>query len=476
MSSRATVIGLLTLAALAAFVWFYEIEGAPDREQAEAAEKQVFPSLEAETVTRVLLRTTDEVTAELVAVDGRFRLVAPVDARADGTAAAAIPDALVALESEAVYDEPESLEAYGLDLEPTVRFETASGERALRIGATAPVGGGTYLTDAAAERVWLVPAYQVSAFSKSLAQLREARVVELDPSAVRTLTVAWDGARVELQRADGDADWLLQHPIEAPARRATVSDLLSDLEYLRADGFVDEPTPEQVAGFESPGLRVTMGLEGGESVEFSVGAESSEGVWLARGAEGAVFEIGAAAWQDLPQTVQAFRFRELANFSPSAVERFTLDFSDGAETLRVEASRTAERDWEFADEALTGGAPSRLLSELSRLEADEILAESMGTPELAGIGLTPARVRIRAFDASDASLVDVSIGNARGDGALAAMREGSPIVYWLSADVTSEIPVSLEAFREGFRLDPEPVAEPGAEEALDADDGAAPTP
>ena len=469
MSSRATVVGLLVLAALGAFVWFYEIEGAPERERAESAEARIFPTLEASEVVRFVLTTSDASEVEVARRDGRWRLVSPVDARADGQAAEAVADALAALESEAVYDETETLDAYGLDASPLVRFETAEGTFALRVGDTAPVGGGSYVTDTAGERVWLVPAYQLSAFRRTLAQLRDARVVDLDPNAARTLTVASENGRVELVRSDGEGDWTLQHPIEAPARQATVEDLLSDLEYLRADRFIDDPTPEQRAGFEAPKLRVRVGLEDGETVDFAVATESTAGMWLARGAEGVVSEIESAAWQDLPRSVQAFRFRELANFTPSEVERFSLTFRDGDEEVTVDASRTSDRDWAFKDEALTGGAASRLLSELSRLEGTEIVAESMGAAELAGLGLAPPRVRVRAFDASGASLADVAIGDARSDGAFVAMRDGSPLVHALAAEVASEIPVGLAAYREGFRREPEPEVDPAADPDAEAD-------
>ena len=45
MNSRTTWLGLLVLVPLVAFVWFYEIEGAPGRESAEASESEIFSGL-----------------------------------------------------------------------------------------------------------------------------------------------------------------------------------------------------------------------------------------------------------------------------------------------------------------------------------------------------------------------------------------------------------------------------------------------
>ena len=457
MNSRATWIGLLVLAALGAFVWFYEIEGAAERDQTASAESRVFADLDAEDVTAFVLRTSDDVEARFESHDGRWRLVAPVDARADGPTVGAVPGALAVLESEAAYDEPEPLASYGLDVEATVRFETPGGEHALRIGDTAPVGGGTYVTDEEGARVWLVPGYQVGAFKKTLKQLREAKMLDLDTAAARRVVISSGTRQVELAREDASADWVITRPIAAPARQATVSDLLSDLAFLQADDFIDAPEEAQAASFDEPRYEVSVLLEGGGSVELAIAGDGEADRWLARGAEGAIFEIAGAAWQGLPDEVAAFRFRELARFTPSEVERFTLAFDDGAESLTVEAARTAERDWSFSGETMLGGAASRLLSELSRLEADEVLADAMGQSELAGLGLAPPRVRIRAHGAEEGEvLADVAIGAPGGDGALAAMRSDGEVVYALGADVASEIPVSLAAFREGFRAEPEP--------------------
>ncbi len=50
MNPRTTGIVFLVAAALFAFVYFYEIQGGPAREQAEEESKRLFPGLEDEAV------------------------------------------------------------------------------------------------------------------------------------------------------------------------------------------------------------------------------------------------------------------------------------------------------------------------------------------------------------------------------------------------------------------------------------------
>jgi hypothetical protein len=56
---RNTLLLALVVAALGAFVWFYEIEGGAEREKREAASKQLFPDVTAEQIQSIELRTDE---------------------------------------------------------------------------------------------------------------------------------------------------------------------------------------------------------------------------------------------------------------------------------------------------------------------------------------------------------------------------------------------------------------------------------
>lgn len=454
MRTLPTWLGLGVLVALGAFVWFHEIEGAAERELAGASQTRVFGEFDAAAIDRLVLRTTEGAEAHLEREAGRWRMTAPVMAEADPVAAEGLLSALASLDSEASYDEIEALASYGLEAEPQLRFRSGEGEQSLFIGSSAPVGGGVYVTDGEGARVWLVPAWRTTAFRKSLDQLRESRLLHIDPAEVSAVTVRWPQGYAALSRAAGDGEnsdsWQLEYPLTATARSQTVETLLSDLGFLRADAFVDEPTAEQLASFETPVLRVEV-AQGSEAppLIFEIGAPGSEGRRLARGPSGVIVEIAEATYQDLPRDLTAFRFRELAHFLPSEAERFSISFADG---LVVTAERTASSEWSFPGPALAPGAANRMLSALSRLEASEIAAETMGEDERAGLGLEPPKARIVVFGAeAEATLADVSFGVARGDGALAARRGDGEIVYWLEAVAADQIPVSAEGFEASFR-------------------------
>jgi hypothetical protein len=466
MDWRVTLLSLVALVGLAVYVFVFDAGSDDQRAVREASASKIFGEIEADAVDRLQLRTTDGFDAELQRAGGVWRLIRPVEVEADAVAAEELVAALGSLESDAVYDEIESLASYGLEVEPSLRFGRDGAEQALRLGDNAPVGGGRYATNAVGDRVWLVAAWRTSAFAKSLHQLREARLVRVDSADVTSLSIRWPGGEVSLVRGELGAEgaWRLQTPLAGPARDRTVEDLLSDLSFLRASAFVDDPTDAERSSFASPAYRVEIGQPGVEvPLLFELAASGEGDRTLVRGPSGLIAEISEADVGSLPRAVSDFRFRELARFVPSEVKRFSLTFS-GEGALGVEGTRTEAGDWAFGEVALEPGAAARSLSALSQLEATEIAADSMGTEELAGLGLVPARVRIQVFGA-ESPLADLTLGAVRGDGAIAARRGDAETVYWLDAGFAQDVPISQAAFNESFRASADEPSEEAAGKA-----------
>ena len=162
MNPRNTLVLALVVAAVGAFVWFYEIEGAGKRSEAESASKRLFAGVEADAIDGIELESEDAQNVRLErAADEGWQLVAPLAFPADRFAADGIASTLAELEADASFDTPEPLANYGLEGEPRVRFgvgEERSGgrhKRSLLADAIEAVIGAVYLDGGmeAAERV-----------------------------------------------------------------------------------------------------------------------------------------------------------------------------------------------------------------------------------------------------------------------------------------------------------------------------------
>jgi hypothetical protein len=480
VNPRTTGILFLVAAALGAFVYFYEVRGGPEREEAERQAKRLFPGIEAGDVESISVTTTDGKEARVARVEGAWRVLAPIDFPGDPTALDGMANALASLESETVLEEPQPLAVYGL-VEParTVRFVAKGEEKSLRVGKKSPVGANSYAATAADKPVYAVPTFRVQTLEKSLDDLRDKRVLVFDREQVQRIRVAWLDGGVLLEKADDG--WKLLEPVVGPADATTVQGLLSSLSFLRAKSFVDAPPPDAELGLAKPELEVT--LEGAPAAEgglrpawrLAIGSLLPEKERAARGAGTLRYRIAEERLQDYPRDVTSYRFKELAKFVATDAKRFELVFHDAAGGATVVVTGVnGENGWETSPEKMAEGTPARLVAELARLEAKTIEADSMGPAELAALGLAPPAAVVRVFGAAaegetPAPLAEVHFGAADASRGIAARTPGSDIVYRIDYGLAEHLPVSLEAFRSRFvaaaePAEPEPAAEPAAEE------------
>ncbi|MFI5216426.1 MAG: DUF4340 domain-containing protein [Candidatus Limnocylindria bacterium] len=467
MNPRTTGILFLLLAALGAFVWFYEIQGEAGRQDAKEAAKRLFPGIEAEAVEQVELTTSDGQRVRLERRASDWHLTAPREALADGFAADAIAAALAQLGSEAVFESPQPLAVYGLEDEGRdLRFQAGGVSQVLRLGKAAPVGGNRYAWVGGGTRVYTVAGAAVNALGKSLDELREKRILRFDAGGARRVTVSWQGGHVVLARGD-DKSWKLEEPMVGPADETTVEGLLNDLSFLRASGFVDAPDPEQEKALAAPELEVELmvtSVEKGEELRrltLAIGArEGGEGDRLARTDGPGLFRIASERLQDFPREVGSYRFRELARFEPEQAERLEIVFqpTGGAAAVTITALR-GDEGWSSTPEAIDERRLEALIDELSRLRASRILADAMGESELQQVGLAPPNARF-TVSGKTGSLAELDLGIVRGSDGVIARSGSGGAVYLLAPSTADVLPVSLEALRSRFLANPEPKPEP----------------
>ena len=461
---RNTLLLALVVAALGAFVWFYEIEGGAEREKREAASKQLFPDVTAEQIQSIELRTEEGTNVRLErTAEADWKIVAPLAAPADRFAVDGVASTLAELTPEATFDTPEPLENYGLAVEPSVRFRAGDEDYALRLGNATPVGGNVYATDAEGKRVVAIASWRKNALTKTLKQLRDGRVIDFDRTAVKGITLESADGRVVLARVDDG--WRIAEPVDAKADADAVEGLLSDLQYLRADEFVDEPAADAVLGLDAPWLTAELALESGEPVGLQVGAKR-EDRRVVRGSAGRVFEIAGSRLESLPRELTAFRWKQLGGFATEDAAQLELRFQEpGAEPVTILGSRDEHGGWTTSPEAMAPGKASRLVAELSGLRAEDVAADAMGEAERAARGRAPPRatfvVRGQRSEghADGAVLAELQLGVPQGDGRIPAQRAGEPTVYWVAAGARDVLPVGLAAWRESFALKEEPKAE-----------------
>jgi hypothetical protein len=484
MNPRSTLLLAAAVAALGAFVWLYEIRGAEGREEAAEAEKRIFPALEANSITALELETSEGVVARIEREAGVWTLVQPVEFPADAAAALGLASSLESLASEASFEEPAPLDEYGLGGAPRVRFEAGDRSGALRVGKTSPVGSNTYVATEADAPVHVVETFRATAFEKSLDDLREKRILDFDERQLRRIALRWPDGHVLLTRESDEAPWRVVEPVADSADGPTVDRLVSDLRYLRATGFDDEPGDDASLGLAPSAFEAELEVESGAGeprrLRLAIGGVSSEDKRAVRTKRpGMVYEIAAAGLDDFARRVDAYRDRELLRFAAGDAERVEILFQEGGQSHAVTATRS-EEGWTSSPESLADARIARLVSELAGLRAGGIAAESAGAAELAGMGLAPPRVIVRVFGAEDDAaegevplLAELELGVSDEDRGIVARRPDRETVYVAEYALAEHVPIGLDALRDRFVEEPESGE---AESVAPAVEGAVPEP
>jgi hypothetical protein len=369
--------------------------------------------------------------------------------------------------------------------------------RTLLLGRQTPVGANSYAKEGASDAVYTVQTYKAQSFDKALDDLREKRILDFDTAAIRRVEARWPEGRVVLERSGAGGDgaaaeselgaWRLVSPLETRADGEVVDDLLSDLSFLRAKGFVDGPPGDAEAGLAPPSFEVILTPAGEGDTEvtpirLAVGGLHG-GDRLVRGAHASLYTISSDRFDDFPRELVAYRFKQLSRFDSADARQLDLFFQpEEGDPVAITAVR-GDAGWTASPETVASDKLARLVSELSRLRAEDIAADEVGEQELRGLGLSPANLILSVFgEAPQESeetaepgiapkLAEIHIGSSYGPDGIIARAAGDPIVYRLDYELAEHIPVSLEAFRNRF-ADGE---EEGLDETAGADDFLSPT-
>ncbi len=519
MNPRTTALLLLAVLGLGAFLYFYELGGQAGRLESEERAKRLFSGIEADDVQWIALRTSDGVDARFERRDGKWEIVAPLAFPADA-GLDRLAEALATVTSEKKFDHPQPDAEYGLDdaAAKIVRFGAGGAEHSLRIGKAAPVGSNVYARAGDSPDVHMIASFRATAFARTLADLRDKQVLAFDPSAIAEIEASWPGGRVVVSRApapeakgeakpgegappEAEQPWQITAPLAARADGDAVDNLLSTLSFLRADAFVDAPTSAQRKQLEPPDFAVVLRNRDAKIPPLSLAVGRPEGERRAvHAGRDVLYEIAATRISDFPRTVAAYRERHLARFAATDADQLDFFFHvPGGDPVAIRAERSGDAGWTSSPEPFASGALAGIVSELSRLEAADIVAESMGEKQLEKLGLSPPQTIITVFGAAPAGakapegdaavekeeggealppaaprLAEIHLGSVTPKG-VAARAVGDPIVYRLDLDTAERLPVNLGAFHSRFREQPAaavpaPAAEPGTEPPMPAQD------
>jgi hypothetical protein len=429
---RVSTVRLLVLAvmvaALGAYVYYYEVPAAE-----KEAQKEKLVGVSEDAVTGLELVYPDR-TIALAKGDKGWRLTQPLDAPADDAAVKSVLTAVLGAQVQRSLDElPKDLAPFGLaPPATTVKLTVKDGTpQTIAIGKNTAIGAKTYVRKGDEPKLYLTASTISTSLNKQAKDLRDKQLLAFQDDDVQRVEIAKPGApTITLGRKDKDA-WTID-PGGLVADPTEVRSYLSSLRTTRAMDFPDDaPTDLAKYGLDAPRLTITVatGKDGAATQQLLVGGESSgtgpKQVYVKRANVPAIYAVGDWAFRSLDKDTAALRDKTVLAFDSDRVGRVVLERKEGTGATFV---RAPSGSWtlEGVEEAKSKGtAIQRFVDDVKDLRGSGVAAEP--ATDLPKWGLAAPALRIALTD-KDGKPIGTILA-AKQDGKYYVMREGGPTVF-----------------------------------------------
>lgn len=344
--AQQTLWGLLAFAAVAAALGTYAyvevIKGDEKREAAKDQRDRLFApqavnergddggAAEA-TFTKLVIKAHGEETVLERRSDGVWNMVSPIKARAAPTPVQEMLSVLQTFKLKGVVDpDPDAaaLTRYGLSppaitVDAFARVGSSAQERTVHfeVGAENSYDGTVYIRRDSAQAVDATEAGARWAFEKTPAQLREVRLLPVEPHAIESVSVKGSAHSYRLSR-EGKRSWLFTQPAVFAADTAAIEGMLGNLGAAAAWAFFDAPAD---AGLEGFAVVASLELVDGGTVTWRAQPFTTDGGLAARvvvhSAEGTTWAHATREALALDRVPEELRDRAVVMFDRDAVHR-----------------------------------------------------------------------------------------------------------------------------------------------------------
>ncbi len=352
MKTSKTILLLLVVLGMGAYIWFYEIHQMTTADK-KALELQAF-NLPVDLVNGIGLRTPDY-EVELEKTDQGWELLSPKGARA------ALPVVQQLLARIKTLDKGElitpadirakgqTLAEYGLSV-PRIKLmlKTAGQTRMYEVGDKNPLGNSLYVKEESTQNVMLVSTDLLEVLPKDLLAFRDKTLFPLHEEEVQAIDLINGERTIRLEKRNGL--WMLKAPMNTLADQEKVLSLIQKLLQARIEGIINEPSSEDLENFTLAKGEQIIRLWSANSkvpVEVSVGGDvplNPDHLLLRiSGQEGLVI-VSKGMRSVASSPVDLFRDRTLIAVDLPLVQEITVE-KEG-QTLRLQ--KTGE-NWQVLD-------------------------------------------------------------------------------------------------------------------------------
>jgi hypothetical protein len=356
---------------------------------------------------------------------GAWEILAPTPMTADQRAVDSMLGTFSSLTSERLVDDKATdLSSYGL-ANPALEVdltEKSNKTQKLLIGADTPAGSSSYAMLAGDPRVFTIASYTKSSIDKTANDVRDKRLITLDPDKVSRLEVISNKQDLEFGR--NKDDWQILKPKPLRADSTQVGDLVTKLTSARMDTSTSNQDAKKAASAFTSGKAVATAKVTSDSGTQQLDIRKNKDDYYAKSSVvTGVYKVTSDVGQGLDKKLDDFRNKKLFDFGfddPNKVE-----IRDGSKIYFL--SHKAD-DWLDANgKKLDSSSVQPLLGDVRALLASKFVDS----------GFTSPLIEMTVTSNDGKRIEKVAIAKAGND--YVARREGDSSLYQLDGKAIADL-------------------------------------
>jgi hypothetical protein len=346
MKFKSTAILFLIFIVLGGYVYFTEYRGQEEKQKKEEAKKKAF-QVDEKDITELALTYPDRTISAVKKGDKQWEMTSPAGVETDPEEWQSLASNIPRIEREdTVEQNAQDLTPFGLK-DPVVKVtaKTKDGKTFdILFGADNPRKTFTYAKFGNNNDVFLTASNWEKTFTKTVADLRNKKVLEFEPEDIDNIKVAEGSKELEAQKSADN--WDLKKPIDGKADSGEISTFVSSIRFARATSFPDPPVDAKAAGLDMPAIKLTLHDSKAKTDRILlIGKSPEKDKYYARDASrDTIFIIDKDVPEKSKRPVFEWRDKSLAKIDREKTDK--IEIQRGSDSIAMTKSGT---DWKLAD-------------------------------------------------------------------------------------------------------------------------------